>query len=140
MAAETMARVCPGHRFVAAAELRGHRLAFTRRSVRTGTGVADIVAAAGHSVWGVLYELDAPMLAALDEKEGNGWAYERRRVKVHAAGEDRAHDALAYGVIARESDEVRPSQEYLHALLRAARERALPESYVAALAAMWDPL
>lgn len=140
MAAETMARLGPGHRFAAAAELRGHRIAFTRRSVRTGTGVADIVAAAGHSVWGVLYELDPPMLAALDEKEGNGWAYERSWVQVHPDGEDRACDALAYSVIARESDQVRPSDEYLHALLRAARERALPDSYVTALAAMWHPL
>lgn len=140
MAAETMARLCPGHRFAGAAELRGHRLAFTRRSVRTDTGVADIVAASGHSVWGVLYELDAPMLAALDEKEGNGWAYERRRVQVHPGGGDRALGALAYSVIARERAEVRPSREYLYGLLGAARERALPDSHVAALAAMWAPL
>jgi gamma-glutamylcyclotransferase len=140
MAAETMARLCPGHRFAGVAELRGHRLAFTSRSVRTGTGVADIVAAAGHSVWGVLYELDAAMLAALDEKEGNGWAYERRRVEVRRDGEDRALDALAYSVIARETADVRPSREYLQGLLGAARERALPDSYVTALAAMWAPL
>ncbi len=140
MAAETMARLCPGHRFAGTAELRGHRLAFTRRSVRTGTGVADIVAACGQSVWGVLYELDAPMLAALDEKEGKGWAYERGPVRVHREGDTPARDALAYRVIAREDAEVRPSREYLHGLLGGARERALPDCYVAALAAMWAPL
>jgi gamma-glutamylcyclotransferase len=140
MAAETMARLGPGHRFAGAAELRGHRLAFTRRSVRTGTGVADIVPAAERSVWGVLYELDDAMLATLDEKEGNGWAYERRPVQVHCYRDGRGLRALAYHVIARESAEVRPSREYLQGLLGAARERALPDSYVAALAAMWAPL
>jgi gamma-glutamylcyclotransferase len=140
MAAETMARLCPGHRFAGVAELRGHRLAFTRRSLRTGTGVADIVPAAGHSVWGVLYELDDAMIATLDEKEGNGWAYERGPVEVHRDGDPQALDALAYRVIAREDAEVRPSREYLHGLLGAARERALPDRYVAALGAMWAPL
>jgi gamma-glutamylcyclotransferase len=140
MAAETMARLCPGHRLATPAELRNHRLAFTRRSVRTGTGVADIVAAAGHSLWGVLYELDAAMLAALDVKEGKGWAYERRPVQVRPDGEGEVLRALAYRVIAREAAEVRPSREYMQGLVDAARERALPDSYVSALAAMWDPL
>jgi gamma-glutamylcyclotransferase (GGCT)/AIG2-like uncharacterized protein YtfP len=139
MAAETMTRLCPGHRFAGLAELPDHRLAFTRRSIRTGTGVADIVRDSGCSVWGVLYELDAAMLAALDEKEGNGWAYRRNFVSVRGAdGEQRR--ALAYSVIAREADEVRPSPEYLNGVLGAARERALPEDYAAALAAMWTPL
>lgn len=133
MAAELMAQLCPGHRAVGTAELPNHRLAFTRRSIRTGTGVADIVSANGHSVWGVLYRLDDAMLAAIDEKEGNGWAYRRRLVCVRRDGGEveRAH---AYSVIAPEPVEVRPSPEYLHGLLEAARQRGLPDAYVAALA------
>ncbi|MHB8234754.1 MAG: gamma-glutamylcyclotransferase family protein, partial [Solirubrobacteraceae bacterium] len=139
MASQTMSRLCPGHRFCGVAELPDHRLAFTRRSIRTGTGVADIVSADGQSVWGVLYELDAEMLAVLDEKEGNGWAYRRQLVTVRGAdGEQRA--ALAYSVIAREPDEVGPSPQYLCGVLDAARERRLPEHYVEALSAMWAPL
>jgi gamma-glutamylcyclotransferase len=139
MAAETMERLCPGQRFAGLAELPDHRLAFTRRSIRTGTGVADIVRADGQSVWGVLYELDATMLAVLDEKEGNGWAYRRDLVSLRGSlGEERL--ALAYSVIAKKPDEVRPSPEYLRGVLDAARERLLPEHYVAALAAMWAPL
>jgi gamma-glutamylcyclotransferase len=136
---------CPGHRFLGAAELRGHRLAFTRRSVRTGTGVADIVAAAGASLWGALYELDSAALAALDEKEGAGWAYERRAVRVVPAGAEDARgagaagrevEAFAYAVIARDGEHVQPSREYLQALLDGARERGLPDAYVAALGAV----
>jgi len=139
MAAEVMERLCPGHRAVGTAELPDHRLAFTRRSVRTGTGVADIVAADGHGVWGVLYRLDDAMLAAIDEKEGNGWAYRRDMVWVRRGGME-PEQAYAYSVIAPEPVEVRPSREYLRRLVEAARRRALPDEYVAALAAMWTPL
>ncbi|HUA75266.1 MAG TPA: gamma-glutamylcyclotransferase family protein [Solirubrobacteraceae bacterium] len=54
MSAAAIDAACPGNRFLGPAELRDHRLAFTRRSLRTGTGVADVLAAPGHSVWGAL--------------------------------------------------------------------------------------
>ena len=129
-----MELACPGHRCLGAAELRDHRLAFTRRSLRTGTGVADILVARGASVWGALYTLDQAYLAAIDEKEGNGWAYERRAVRVIAVGEEL--EAFAYSVIAPDAEHVQPSREYLQALVAGARERGLPEDYVAALAAV----
>lgn len=129
-----MELACPGHRCLGAAELRDHRLAFTRRSLRTGTGVADVLAAPGASVWGALYELDGTQLAAIDEKEGNGWAYERRAVRVIAG--DGELEAFVYAVIAPDAEHVQPSREYLQALLEGARERGLPEDYVAALAAV----
>jgi gamma-glutamylcyclotransferase len=139
MAEQVMDRLCPGHRFLGAAELAGHRLAFTRRSIRTGSGVADIVRAEGQSVWGALYELDDTQLAPIDEKEGNGWAYERRQVRVRLAGDERELQAHAYAVIAPQDAEIRPSVKYLQGLLDAARERALPAAYVAELAAHCAP-
>jgi gamma-glutamylcyclotransferase len=136
MGAPAMELACPGHRCLGPAELRGHRLAFTRRSVRTGSGVADIVVADGESVWGVLYELDAARLGAIDEKEGGGWAYERRVVQVIVPWAEGAEvEAFAYAVIARDAEHVPPSREYLRALVSGARERGLPADYVAALAA-----
>ncbi len=137
MAAGVMTSLCAGHRFLGIAELPGHRLAFTRRSIRTGTGVADIVPADRQSVWGALYELDDAMLAAIDEKEGNGWAYRRGRVHVRPGGGEATQGAQAYSVIAREQAEVPPSPAYLSGLLDAANERALPDEYIAALAAMF---
>jgi gamma-glutamylcyclotransferase (GGCT)/AIG2-like uncharacterized protein YtfP len=134
MGTRAMELACPGHRCLGAAELRDHRLAFTRRSLRTGTGVADALAAPGASVWGALYALDAAQLAAIDEKEGAGWAYERRPVRVIAA-DGRELDAFAYAVIAPDAEHVQPSREYLQAMLDGARERGLPEAYVAAVAA-----
>ncbi len=141
MDAALMRRTCPGHRLLGIAELRDHRLAFTRRSLRTGSGVADIVAAAGESVWGVLYELDDEHVAAIDRKEGAGWAYERRpvRVHVHARAEASEHEAHAYAVIAPDAAHVRPSEAYLEGLLAAATARGLPDEYVATLTALGEP-
>jgi gamma-glutamylcyclotransferase (GGCT)/AIG2-like uncharacterized protein YtfP len=117
------------------AELRDHRLVFSRRSVRTGTGVADVVPAKGQSVWGVLYELEDAGLAALDEKEGNGWAYERAQVAVRTAADELAVTAVTYRVCKPEATEVTPSPQYVEGLVAAARERGLPAAYVAELEA-----
>jgi cation transport regulator ChaC len=111
------------------ARLPGYRLAFTRRSVRTGTGVADILADADGETWGVLYELDARDRDALDEKEGLGWAYVHMTVAVGTA-DGVVREALAYTVKQKEPAAVRPSAAYLQRLLRAAREHGFPDAYV----------
>jgi gamma-glutamylcyclotransferase len=124
---------CPAHRFVGVARLDDHRLAFTRRSVRTGTGVADVVSAPGQTVWGVLYELDAEGMRALDRKEGTGWAYKRQQCRVHLLADGSEHDGITYTVLRREPEEVPPSRAYLERLITAARRRGLPERYIATL-------
>lgn len=139
MSAAAMGGACPGHRFLGAAELRDHRLAFTRRSARTGTGVADVLASPGQSVWGALYELGGEReLAALDEKEGHGWAYRRKPVRVLLGPGAEEREAFAYAVIEPDGAHVPPSEEYARALLEGARERGLPGAYVQALAALID--
>jgi gamma-glutamylcyclotransferase (GGCT)/AIG2-like uncharacterized protein YtfP len=136
MAASVMADHCPGHRYIGRAQLPGHRLAFTRRSVRTRTGVADIVRADGHSVWGALYELDEAGLFAIDRKEGNGSNYQRIQVSVRPDGREPAANVLTYAVIDPLDSEVQPSPEYLNALVTAAHARALPVEYRQALSAL----
>jgi hypothetical protein len=136
MAEGVMAAFCPGHRLLGTAELPGHRLAFTRRSIRTGTGVADVVPDPGASVWGVLYELSAGDLDALDRKEGNGWAYERAPAVVRVGGRrDEEVAAVTYRVCAPEPSEVTPSPDYLDGLIGAAHSRGLPSAYTTELEA-----
>ncbi len=130
-----MDAVCPGHRFLGRARLPGHRLAFTRRSVRTGSGVADVVADPRGVVWGVLYELADTDLASLDRKEGAGWAYAREDVRV-LDDDGSLHNAMAYVVIAKSPEEIAPSAAYVQGLFDAGRERGLPEEYVGALASI----
>ena len=121
MADEVMAEFCPGHRLLGIGELRAHRLGFTRRSIRTGTGVADIVPDAAHSGWGALYELSDGDLAALDRKEGNGWAYERVPVVVRMTGQGAEVPAVTYRVCEPEPVEIQPSLAYLDGLIAAAQ-------------------
>jgi gamma-glutamylcyclotransferase len=130
MAERAMTSRCPGSRLLGRAELRNHRLAFTRRSIKTGTGVADAVPAQGETVWGALYEVEESGLAALDRKEGHGWAYERVPVMVHLDGQVAPTEAVTYRVLQPEPAEVTPSEEYVRALVEAAREHRLPTSYV----------
>jgi gamma-glutamylcyclotransferase (GGCT)/AIG2-like uncharacterized protein YtfP len=132
MSQEVMRTSAPAHRFLGAARLAGHRLAFTRRSVITGTGVADIVRDAGAAVWGALYLLDPRDFEQLDRKEGLGSAYVREQVSV-TLGQEEIHGVLAYTVRVKEAVEIRPSAAYLHLLLDGAAERGLPEPYLATL-------
>ena len=135
MAEGVMGAFCPGHRLLGPAELPEHRLAFSRRSVRTGTGVADLVPAPGRSVWGILYEVDDTGLEALDAKEGNSWAYDRTEVAVRPAGREPRVWAVTYRVREPEAAEVTPSRAYVEGLIQAARDRGLPADYVAELEA-----
>lgn len=129
-----MDSACVTHRFLGAARLTGYRLAFSRRSVRTGTGVADILSDPHGAVWGALYELERSQLESLDLKESLGSGYEHLDVVVHTR-DGASHRALAYSVIAKEPVEICPSLAYVQGLLQGAKERSLPDDYIASLEA-----
>jgi gamma-glutamylcyclotransferase len=136
MAHEVMARLCPRHAYLGIARLADYHLAFTRRSLKTGTGVADIVPARGKVVWGVLYEIGNRELDAVDRKEGYGWAYTRVTVPVRLEADGQDRNAVTYVVLSREPTEVPPSRRYLRQVIAAARERGLPAQYVQRLEAV----
>jgi gamma-glutamylcyclotransferase len=136
MDGEHMRGHCPACRCLGPARLDGHRLAFSRRSVVSGTGVADVVPAAGEAVWGIAYELADGDLDALDRKEGNGWAYTRERMPIALAADGAMQSAIVYTVLAKEPGAVAPSREYLERLTTAARRQGLPEDYIATLRAI----
>ena len=120
-------RRCPGAAVVGRARLPDHQLAFTRYSRAEKGGVADIVPEPGAEVWGALYEIDAPCVAALDEYEGAPRAYRREPVRVtDDAGLER--EAVAY--IGNKTGVFAPSRQYLAQIARGAREHNLPEEYV----------
>lgn len=133
MSASVMEAECPSSRFIGRAQLPQHRLAFTRRSVLTGTGVADLIPDIECAVWGIVYELTPEDLESLDRKEGSGWAYERREVRV-TTDDGAALDAAAYFVIEKAVEQIAPSAEYLQRLIDAGHARGLPSGYLDAVA------
>jgi gamma-glutamylcyclotransferase (GGCT)/AIG2-like uncharacterized protein YtfP len=130
-----MASKCSDISVLGPARLAGYRLAFSRRSIRTGTGVANVVSEAGSSVWGVLYEVSDRCLESLDRKEGYPWAYDRRAIDVTLESGERLR-ALTYVVDQPEPDEVKPSSDYANGLVAAAEEQGLPAGYVDSLRAL----
>ena len=82
-----MCNRCPSARFLCAAKLTDHRLAFTGKSIARNCGVADVIDGLGSDVWGVVYQIDEADLGPLDHSEGyspgrrrNAYKREKRRV------------------------------------------------------------
>src|SRR5258708_1115893 len=134
MATRQMAETCANHCVLGPARLDGYRLAFTRRSIKSGTGVADIVGDKDATVWGALYEIDDDCAARLDRKEGHPWAYARKDVCVYLAS-GVSDTAFTYVVSEPENAEVPPSLQYLDSLIAGARDHSLPDEDIAFLAA-----
>lgn len=135
MAPELMTKTCPGSRLLGPGRLDGFRFAFNRRSIRTGTGVANVVEDAGAAVWGVVYEITDDCLATLDLKEGYPWAYDRKEVDVELEAGDTCR-AMTYVVAHPEPEQVAPSQEYIGGIVAAARDHGFPAEYVESLRAL----
>ncbi|MCA9248495.1 MAG: gamma-glutamylcyclotransferase [Planctomycetales bacterium] len=130
----------PSARRVGLGQLAGHRLAFHKVGFRDGSAKCDIARADGETVHGVLFELAAHDLRALDDCEGAGHGYDR--VELSVASESQA-SVLAYAYRATRIDPtLRPFTWYLRHVLAGAREAGLPAAYIEALAAveaMADP-
>jgi len=134
MAPAVMSRLCPRHRYLGVAKLAGYRLAFTRRSRKTGTGVADVVVSEGDEVWGTVYEIAESDLPPIDRKEGFDWAYTKVLLPVTLDADCSERTAMMYTVVSKESAEIAPSRAYLNGIIAAARTRGLPDGYVTRLA------
>jgi hypothetical protein len=133
MATAELRAVCPGAEPLGAARLDDYRLAFLRRSRRWDAGAADIREAPGDAVWGVLHELPAAELGALDAREGLGHAYDRIEVEVSVVGS--ARRAFAYRGLAPEPRELAPDPRYLDLMVVGANEHGLPPDYVSGVTA-----
>ena len=139
--AERLHEHCPSARFVLAARLADHRLAFTIRSERTWHGgVADVLPSPGDEVWGALWAIAGEHSRPLDEQEGvfrDPPAYRRTEVNVTTAAGDRV-SCRSYRVAAPDPDGFKPSPAYRETVLRGARAVGLPPEYVARLEAIED--
>jgi len=138
-----MAERCPSAQVVARALLPDHTLIFPRRSARRNCGVASIAACSGRVVWGAVYRLTARDIVSLDASEGHiverdpvQNAYNKSDVVVLRDGVvDALIQAFTYIAVPTPGRHV-PGAEYRELMIRGARERRLPPSYVAALGSL----
>lgn len=139
--AEWLHTHCPSARFVAAACLPDHRLAFSIESRNTWHGgVADVVSSAGDEVWGALWLVAGEESWALDEQEGlhrDPPAYRRYAVRVRTLAGDHV-ECRSYCVAAPDPRGFTPSPAFKRTLLRGARACGLPAPYIARLEAITD--
>jgi gamma-glutamylcyclotransferase (GGCT)/AIG2-like uncharacterized protein YtfP len=120
----------PSARREAVAFLDHHRLVCNKRG-RDGSAKANLVQAAGHRVWGVLYRIERIHLALLD---GFETGYERVEVEVRTAtgGVQRASTYRSDRIT---RDPI-PFDWYRGLILEGAREHGLPEDYLSVLEAL----
>ena len=111
--------------------LDGYRIAFTvAGGHRPGASApANILEAPGESVYGVLYLLPLRKFARLDNSEGEQYRYLWAQVE-----DSQGHRVAAVTYqVAHEAAQGRPSRSYLNLIREAARQRGLPEDYIARL-------
>jgi hypothetical protein len=130
---------CPSAELVSIARLADYRLAFTLESKRNWLGgVADILEAPGHEVWGALWSIAEEESEELDRQEGlfrDPPAYRRLTLEVTTlAGE--AVICRSYQVATPNLEGYVPSPAYRETLLRGARSLGLPAEYIAGLEAL----
>ncbi|HVV63005.1 MAG TPA: gamma-glutamylcyclotransferase family protein [Pseudolabrys sp.] len=124
MSRVAMKRRCPQARALGVATLAGWRF------IVTLDGYASVVRAAGSEVIGVLWDLTARDLAALNAYESvDSKLYGRRRLVVRHDGE--AKSVLVY--VARRSEEGRARPGYMEIVIDAARDWNFPADYVRTL-------
>jgi hypothetical protein len=126
---------CPSSRFVGIANLPDHKLAFTRRSVNRGCGVADVVAEEGARVWGVVYEIADDDIGKLDASEGFSEgrkknSYVRHGCQVHLGGLEQRPLTVSTYFGNPQPNPPLPNATYKNLIIAGARHWRLPEDYI----------
>jgi len=108
------------------AELNGFRLVFDSYSASWRGGVANLRGAEGGKVYGVVYEITQEQLKTLDRLEGVPSSSARRRVEVNVEGLGRLK-AFTHVAVNPRGRWIKPSREYLSAMLRGLRQHGFGE-------------
>jgi hypothetical protein len=118
---------CPGIAFAGRAAFADHRLTFDKVSA-DGSGKGAFEAAAGETLFGVLWQVPDREMTALDRAEGHGSGYERS--EIHVMPENGAAcDVLVYRAT-NVRPGLRPYEWYLALVIAGAMEHGLPDVYI----------
>jgi gamma-glutamylcyclotransferase (GGCT)/AIG2-like uncharacterized protein YtfP len=109
------------------ASLPNFQLRFNKK-VRGGTAGANVQPAPGKTVYGVLYKIEESTFRSLDRYEGVPEHYRRIEIQVTPDG---GQPVPAQVYIASKIEKgLRPSAQYLKAILDGAGERSFPAAYI----------
>ena len=101
---------------------------FDKRSVRDGSGKANVRPDPGSEVWGVIYSVPDRSMAELDRGEGRGY---RRELMSIARADGSTCEAWVYVATQPDADpDLRPYSWYMKFLVEGAREHGLPADYI----------
>ena len=126
---------CPSACYTANARLNNHRLVFSRESrpENWDGGVADVVAATGETVWGVIYRIADRDVPRLDRAEGPGYRRDSKDVIAMDSAGESTKRVEVYVAIPEPGRPFLPSRKYLDAIVSGAISWNLPEEYIRAL-------
>ena len=130
--------VAPNARFLFTAHFPETKLEFVK--AKDGSGMPTLVAESGHTVWGGVFEIPddevAPLTAA-EKGEGRKSGWDHKAVD----REGNKHSCLTFVSDESPNGEVRPSADYLAAMVNGARHWSLPAGWVLGLEDLGeDPL
>jgi gamma-glutamylcyclotransferase (GGCT)/AIG2-like uncharacterized protein YtfP len=135
-----MRKRCPSAQFVAKARLPDCCLAFTRKSIGWGCGVADVRPASGQEVWGVVYNIAETEIGLLDKAEGyrpgrplEENAYVREQRHVFRDGDAEQPLVASIYIANPQPNPPLPNSDYKSQIVDGARFWHLPGEYVAQL-------
>lgn len=118
-----MGERAPRARPVGPGRLDGYRLEFNLYSTEWEGGVANLEPAPDGHVWGVLWEMPASELEALNAYHGHPTFFRREEVSVQGA----PGRVIAYAFrVAHQKAYIRPTDAYLARIRSAIRVRGLP--------------
>ncbi len=127
----------PSARRIERGSLSAHRLCWHKRGALDGSGKCDafLTGDTADMVWGALFEIADIERARLDAAEGIGRGYRDTQVRI-----DTAHGMLTAFAYVATPDAVdatlAPFGWYRDLVVAGARESALPDRYISALAAV----
>lgn len=133
-----MRKRCPSACFMGIAMFPEHRLAFIRKSIARGCGVAGMVRAASDQIWEAVFGISDLDLGLLDKSEGyrpgrDRNSYVRRECMVFFDGEEGRRLTFATYFAERQPNPPLPNQEYKNRLLVGAKYWRVPAACIAEL-------
>jgi gamma-glutamylcyclotransferase len=135
MSLAQMRERCPSSVRVGIGRLDGYRLVFPRFSTKRKCGAASVEPSPGDQVWGVIYNMHADDLIALDghegclpEREPHLNNYNRKLVEI--ARDDSVIVPCITYIATPQHGSYQPSLHYHGLIVTGARENGLPDWYV----------